>query len=613
MSISASDLIVQKPRGSVQEAIAYLLTPSSKRSFTEAYIRELWRLCSLYNIDFAFAFAQFCDETACGTSAAWINEGNPAGIGIMDDGSRESMIYTSGEAAARAQMVHLYAYTIGRIPTSAELYNYINLDPRYDNVFSANWGGTVKRIEQFGNGKWASNPTYASQIVDHANAAFPNASGQPSTGGTMPNKPTIIQKYLHVSQDGYAGVNRRYQGANDHKIIVLHIQEGSSWGSWTWFHQVSASATIFANRDGSIWQLVPETDGPWTNGDVCSPTSKGQSIMNAYGGDPNYYTLSIETEGYASSDNAMGWAAWPKPQAQLDAVVWQVMDWMSRYNIPIERVIRHADINQCDRPGCPGDTFYNYVISAVESSLGNGTTPTPPKPQYAKPVPVLDAEGNKWDGTKDLVVGKATFRADKRSVKTQYRSNFRKYATRKAAETRAPMEAEKGFSVLGWVNGEEINGERRWWITANYSRIHVSATHQKPNEPQLPLPEEPEDNTPQPEEKPDVVDGVTIINGRAYYSVEDLLSGKGPNGEDVIVPSQTLVITKDVDARRSVSVKSPARGSFKKGDEVKATHFVVGDEVDGESLWWVLETDDGSNPLRHGLRVPASATNLRPS
>src|SRR6478609_6135819 len=131
MSISTSDLILQKPRGSVQEAIAYLRSPST---YTQAYVRELWRLCSLYNIDFAFAFAQFCDETARGTSSAWLDEGNPAGIGIFPDGSRESLIYESGEESARAQLVHLYAYTIGRIPTNAELYKYLDLDPRYDNV-----------------------------------------------------------------------------------------------------------------------------------------------------------------------------------------------------------------------------------------------------------------------------------------------------------------------------------------------------------------------------------------------------------------------------------------------------------------------------------------------
>lgn len=609
MAFLTSDSLAGKSRGTAAQAVKYINTNSAHKDFAKAYINELWRLCALYNIDAALAFAQFCDETDRGTSEIWYERGNPAGIGVMGGGVRVDIPYKTGEEAARAHIVHLYVYIFGAIPLNTELRNYTSLDPRYQAALNA-YGGKVKTVGGLA-GKWAENLNYANQIVDHANAAFSGAP--PSTGDTMPNQPPIIDKFLHISQDGYAGVNRRYQNANGQDIIVLHIQEGTSWGSWTWFHQVSASSTVFANRDGSIWRLVPESDGPWTNGDVCSPTNVGRTIMNNYGGDPNYYTLSIETEGYASSNNPMGWASWPKPQAQLDAVVWQVMDWMKRYNIPLERVIRHADINQCDRPGCPGDTYYNYVIAAVKANLENGTVPEQPKPAYAKPVPVLDTEGNKWDGKEDLVVGTAKFRADKRSVKTAYRSNFRQRATRNSAETRAPMEAEKGFSVLGWVNGEEINGERRWWITSNFSRIHVSATHQKPSVEAIPLPPEPEDNTPQPEEKPDVVEGMTIINGRAYYNVEDLLSGVGPDGSDVVIPSQKLIITKDVDARRNVTLKAPVRGSFKKGDEVEATHFVVGDEVDGESIWWVLQTDDGSNPLRQGLRIPASSTNVRPT
>lgn len=608
MSFNTSDSLTGKSRGTTAQAVSYLKTNKSHKDFTKAYINELWRLCSLYNIDAALAFAQFCDETARGTSDIWYESGNPAGIGVMDGGVRVDVPYDTGEKAARAHVVHLYAYIYGAVPMGAELRNYTSLDPRYQAALNA-YGGKVKTVEGLA-GRWATNPNYANQIVDHANTAF--GSAQPSTGGgSMPAQPTIIDKYLHVTQDGYAGVNRRYQGQNDHKIIVIHIQEGTSWGSWTWFHQVSASATVFVNRDGSIWRLVPESDGPWTNGDVCSPTALGQSIMNNYGSDPNYYTLSIETEGYASSDNAMGWATWPKPQAQLDSVVWQVMDWMSRYNIPIERVVRHADINQCSRPGCPGNTYYNYIIDTVKAKLANGETPQQPAPQYAKPAPVVDADGKEWDGTKDLVVGTAKFRADKRAVKTQYRSNFRVRATRKAAETRAPMEANKKFSVLGWTNGEEINGERRWWITEHFSRVHVSATYEKPNAEQLPLPEDPEDNEPQPEEKPELVPGMTIVNGRAYYSVEDLLSGETDEGA-VTIKTQKLIITKDVDARRTVSTKAPVRGHFNKGDEVEATHFLVGEEVDGESIWWVLATDEGDS-LHKGLRVPASATNVRPS
>jgi hypothetical protein len=612
MAFSVNDPIVRSSRGNVPQAIDYLTTKDSMMDFTTDYINELYRLCQVTKIDFGFAFAQFCDETDRGSSSVWYVDGNPAGIGIFPDGSREDMQYKTGKDAARAHMVHLYAYVLGEIPESSELHKYLDLDPRYDNVFEANWGGIIKKIGDFGNGKWATNPKYASQIVAHANNAFPNASTstppKEETGGSM-STPTIIDKYLHVTQDGYAGVNRRYPNQNGQNIIVLHIQEGSSWGSWTWFHNVSASSTIFANRDGTIWRLVPETDGPWTNGDVSSPTATGRRVINAWGSDPNLYTLSIETEGFASSNNSMGWLAWPKPQAQLDAIVWQVKEWMKKYDVAIENVIRHADINQVSRPGCPGDSLYNYVIARIkEEGVDNVDT----TPQYADVRPVLDANGKKWDGTADLVVGNAKFRAQKQKVKTVGKATFRAAATRKAGKTRDDYSG--GFSVLGWTNGEDVDGERRWWITEGWSRVHVSGTVERPNAESIPLPDE--DTEPQqPDEQPEVIEyGPEIVNGRAYYPLSLFLSGEDDEKNKLVLHEMTVVVTEDeADARKSVLVKAPSRKTYKKGDEIVVTHFVVGDEVDGEELWWVIKPENGKNPIHNGLRIPCAFTNVRPS
>src|SRR5690606_32515202 len=127
-----------------------------------------------------------------------------------------------------------------------------------------------------------------------------------------------------------------------------------------------------------------------------------------YGSDPNVYTLSIETEGYHTE--------WPKPQKQLDSVVWQIRQWMDKYDIPLENVLRHADLNQCSRPNCPGNAFYNYVINALKNG-GAGKAPTTgtSNGQYATPMPVK-VDGKAWDGSKDIEVNGVTFYADKRTV-----------------------------------------------------------------------------------------------------------------------------------------------------------------------------------------------------
>lgn len=555
--------------------------------------------------------AQSSHETGAWRSSAWSTWKNPAGIGIMDGGALNHRPYKDGIEAAKAILIHHCAYTGTVIP--ATWTSWIALDPRYSEA-RKQFGGTVTYWNQYGGGKWATDPDYYTGILRHREYIDQFKS---STNGDTMATPKIIDKYLHISQDGYLGVNRRYAGTNGRKIIVLHIQEGTNWGSWQHFHNVMASSTVLIGRNGDIWNLVPETDGPWTNGDVCNPTAKGREIINAYGADPNRYSLTIETEGFASSNNAMGWLAWPKPQAQLDAVVWQVRTWMDKYNIPIENFVRHADINQCSRPGCPGDAFYNYVRAAVLSTEGSG--PEQPKPVYAPRSPVKNPDGTKWTGAEDLTIGTATFRGEIRNVKAVEGATFRTHATRKAALTRGPMKAGQGFGVLGWVNGEEIDGERRWWITKNYSRSHVSGTVEKPmpldTELEVELPAE--DTDPQsPNEQPDIIEhGPTIVNGRAYYAVGLFVTE--PDENDALVPVDTitvLVTETEADARRSVALSAPVRQTFKKGDELKVTHFVVGDKVDGEELWWVIQPEDTTkNPIHHGLRIPCAHTNVRPS
>lgn len=609
---------VKGPHSGPKEAVkAFARAYGAKRlTNVDEFIDELYA----QNIFDAYMIcAQSSHETDVWRSVVWIDWLNPAGIGIMGGGALDHRPYANGREAARAALIHHCAYTGTPIPEQWQ--GWVDLDPRYSEAVRA-YGGTVNSWDDYGSDKWATDSSYYEGIVRHRGLIDKYRTSTPTNGDTM-TTPKIIDKWLHITQDGYAGVNRRYIGTNGQKIIVLHIQEGTNWGSWQHFHSVSASSTVFVGRNGDIWRLVPEADGPWTNGDVCSPTTKGSSIINKYGADPNRYSLTIETEGFASSNNPMGWLAWPKPQAQLDSVVWQVRQWMDKYNIPLENFVRHADINMCSRPGCPGNQFYDYVYNALKS--GGGVV-EPQEPVYASHSPVKDADGNLWTGEQDLKVGNALFRAEKRVVRAVAGVTFRTHATRKAGLTRGTMDAGKGFAVLGWTNGEEIDGERRWWITSSYSRVHVSGTVEKPSVEAPSLPSEDTDPQ-QPDEQPEIIEyGPTIVNGRAYYPLSLFLSQPEESNDDttpvgvesavkmVPVDEMTVTVTEaEAEARRSVSLKAPVHATFKRGDELVVTHFVVGDEVDGEELWWVVKPANGKNPLRHGLRVPAAFTNVRPS
>lgn len=373
--------------------------------------------------------------------------------------------------------------------------------------------------------------------------------------------PVIIDKWLHVAQDGYAAVNRRYIGrfGMSPKIIVLHIQEGYNWGSWQHFHVVSASSTVLIGRNGAIWRLVPESDGPWTNGDVASPTAIGWEVINKFGPDPNPYSLTIETEGFTGD---------PAPEAQLQAIVWQIHTWMKTYNIPLRYVIRHADINSVTRPRCPGDALYNEVINRLKS-----INDVPSEPTYTKPNAVM-VNGAPWDGSDDVTVNGAVFHGDIRTVTlNKDKVQFHQYATFESSLTRSTLDEGTEVSVIGWVTGAARDGENRWWITKYFSRLWVGDTTQKPASTDT---ESPSDTLPA---------GVKLVDGRVYYPTFE---------EDGT--RRRVVTTSRANLRREPSTDSEVVGIVDKGQELNVRFWTFGDTVRDENIWWLIY--NGGDPFK---------------
>jgi hypothetical protein len=204
--------------------------------------------------------------------------------------------------------------------------------------------------------------------------------------------------------------------------------------------------------------VIREKDGPWTNGDVMEPTARATNGILALGGNPNIWSLTIETEG-SSGDNP--------PKAQLNAIVWQVRDWMARYDIPLTNVIRHADINQVSRGFCPGDALFNKVREAA----GDGTDHPGVCPFFPPPP---------FDGT-DKLVNNIVFHADERTVECAVDElNCRQFAEVGACLTRGPLTMGEKFKVQYWVQGQSVSGEDRWWVTPAGSRVWAGGTIEKP-------------------------------------------------------------------------------------------------------------------------------------
>ena len=257
----------------------------------------------------------------------------------------------------------------GAVGAGHALAPYLALDPRYQAVLDAGWAGSVRTSRNL-TGKWATDPEYHTKIVARGNAIFPGlpeASGIAGGGATMPGP--VIQDIQNPDDAALYGidpgeaadllthcfVNRSGASA---QAIVLHIQEGRTFGSLDWWlhgPNVQASATVMIQFDGSILRVIPEQHGPWTNGDVNNPTPQAAALL-ALGGNPNIWTLSIEAEGWWNGDH---------PDAQVDAIVWQVKQWQAAYSIPINMVLPHSSINSVDKANCPG----NY-LPRVMAALG---------------------------------------------------------------------------------------------------------------------------------------------------------------------------------------------------------------------------------------------------
>lgn len=381
-------------------------------------------------------------------------------------------------------------------------------------------------------------------------------------------QPRIIDKFLHLNNgDGYPAVIKYSSRTMAPKAIFVHIQEGSNWGSYQWFHQVQASSTVLIGKNGDIWRLVPEDKAPWTNGDTRNPTAKGLALLNKYGWDANRYSLTIETEGF-SGDGV--------PDAQMQSVVWQIRDWQKRYNIPNSMIFRHADVNTVTRPRCPGDAYFNRLMAV----LNQGTSVPTTSVGYAKPHPPM-VKDKLWDGLKDATINGTRFHADKRTITTLDGLNRRQWASTTSDLTGAAYRSGSKVQVLGWVNGEEVSGELRWWVATNGDRLWAGGTVEKPN-------------AEKPKDKPDNSGSdntPVVVNGINFFPVT-----KG----------KKFKLSAATNVRQWASTDSKIIKTLPAGTIIEPLYEVDGELVGDHGRWYVPDKSSINSGTRiwSGTAVP---------
>ncbi len=162
-----------------------------------------------------------------------------------------------------------------------------------------------------------------------------------------------------------------WNGRNGWKpdIIVCHITEGSfnSAVSWLTNTESRASAHYVVGAKGEVENLVDLKNTAWCNGDINKPTN---TIVKSRGSNPNYYTYSIEHEGFSYKDR-YGDLTESQYQSTLKCMKEIIRHMKNEYNVDFQidrnHIIGHYEINSIGKVNCPGKNFpFNKIINDLK-------------------------------------------------------------------------------------------------------------------------------------------------------------------------------------------------------------------------------------------------------
>lgn len=180
--------------------------------------------------------------------------------------------------------------------------------------------------------------------------------------------PSVIYKPLSVHVTKSA--NRKPQYLAIHYTAGASSAPGRAQNVYNTFVSRSASAD-FAVDDRDMVQFNPDIDNYycWAVGDTKNKYSSGGSLN---GKATNKNTISIEVCSNlksGTSASAANHSGWTFTDAELDNAVKLCKIIMKKYNIPVERVVRHYDITGKLCPGVIG--WNNESIYNTDGSKSN--------------------------------------------------------------------------------------------------------------------------------------------------------------------------------------------------------------------------------------------------
>ncbi|CAA9534668.1 MAG: hypothetical protein AVDCRST_MAG73-1263 [uncultured Thermomicrobiales bacterium] len=346
-------------------------------------------------------------------------------------------------------------------------------------------------------------------IPDHATVAYDDL-GQRNPVGTCVHR---LDGPL-VGTDGWL---RSVPDGNKFACPDPDTAEAANWGGCRAMTDYVIGGAIDGDLDGAIWRWndptgaphpgVSANRSPWANGKTNGLKENGRIFFDTCGQNAvNRDLVSIELSGW-SNETWHGKPETPVSDAQFESLCQLVAYWHDQARVPwdvfpshptlgIVTQLQHREftgVKDCPFPAVKNLTLqYRERVKQIMREAQTGTTggaphhDDPVDPQREVPIEprtrfVKPSRPPEFDGS-NKQIRDVLFHAARQTVEVaEPVLHCRKWADPSAPETRRPLTQGDTFEALYWINGVNVRGERRWWVSTTGTRIWVGGTVQKPS------------------------------------------------------------------------------------------------------------------------------------
>ena len=365
MPMHVTDSVLGASRGDREVAIQRAVGKGATGPFRE-FIREIFRVAPLMPtpIDPACAVAQSALETGYWTENEWVQDLNPGGIGITEEGVPSPFnapFVQTGERAARLMLLEIWAHLRPTPPIPAAVADMVEVDGWLEKVQAAQRDPNRPAVRTLrdlhrpytsSQGRqectWACDPEYSIKLVARGNLLFPGLPNQISGGTTMAfgnvQHPPFENRPISNPNGSFnQGVPRDIIGT------CVHRMDGTLRGSDQFFQTAGAltdygiGGALDGALDGVIYRwldprssIVPIASGPFDG-----PEGDGQAFVNAYGVPAiNSQLVSIELSGCSGEEppNVSNFCRdrpeTPITPAQLESLCQLIAFWHDQARVP---------------------------------------------------------------------------------------------------------------------------------------------------------------------------------------------------------------------------------------------------------------------------------------